>query len=317
MESIYYVITWLCHRTCRHCYEDRFRPYRGEDLQRVVEQSRTNVPRIVSNLPARMTYRDAGGEVMLEPIRSTALYPAIDLLHERYRAQGGIKVVVQTTGDTLTPGLARELLDRRVWNVSVSGLDEYHDGVSPDALRARLAAVFEAEGARPFPGDHDLPPDSGPFYSFFGATPDSWIGRLWPRGRAMSNELSTAGITDNFCNGWSGGLNFLQHHQAGSEVSIDPEGNVFPCCIKTRLPAGNILHRTLDNLLDSLAGDPVYEAITMGHPERMGIRHGWTVEKFLEKCETVLPSGRVYRNLCVGCDRFHDEVLAPLVKIDL
>jgi hypothetical protein len=31
MESIYYVMAWACHRKCRHCYEDRFRPYvRGE-----------------------------------------------------------------------------------------------------------------------------------------------------------------------------------------------------------------------------------------------------------------------------------------------
>ena len=62
----------------------------------------------------------------------------------------------------------------------------------------------------------------------------------------------------------------LQHHQAGSEVSIDPEGNVFPCCFKTRLPAGNVLNRKLDDLLDSLAGHPVYEAITMGHPHLLG-----------------------------------------------
>ena len=31
MESIYYVMSWACHRKCVHCYEDRFRPYvRGE-----------------------------------------------------------------------------------------------------------------------------------------------------------------------------------------------------------------------------------------------------------------------------------------------
>ena len=58
MESIYYVMSWLCHRTCRHCYEDRFRPYYGEDLARVVEQARTNSPRIINNLPERMTYLD-------------------------------------------------------------------------------------------------------------------------------------------------------------------------------------------------------------------------------------------------------------------
>jgi hypothetical protein len=97
-------------------------------------------------------------------------------------------------------------------------------------------------------------------------------------------------------------------------VSIDPEGNVFPCCMKTKLPVGNLLHNNLDDILDSLVGNPVYEAISMGHPERMGITHGWSVE-LLEKSRTTLPSGRAYQNLCIGCDAFHQEVLMPLVQI--
>lgn len=37
----------------------------------------------------------------------------------------------------------------------------------------------------------------------------------------------------------------------------------------------------------------------MGHPERMGIAHGWTVEKFIEKSTITLPSGKVYQKpLC-------------------
>ena len=52
--------------------------------------------------------------------------------------------------------------------------------------------------------------EPGPLYSFFGATPDSWIGKLWPRGRAWQNNLSQATLADNFCNRWSGGLNFLR-----------------------------------------------------------------------------------------------------------
>jgi hypothetical protein len=104
-------------------------------------------------------------------------------------------------------------------------------------------------------------------------------------------------------------LNFLQQGYSGSEVSIDPAGNVFPCCIKTKAPVGNLLEDKLESIIDRLNGNPVYEAISMGHPERMGISHGWSVDHFLEKSKTVLPSGRVYQNLCVGCDAFHDEVL--------
>ena len=57
-------------------------------------------------------------------------------------------------------------------------------------------------------------------------------------------------------------------------------------------------------ILSSLVGHPVYEAITMGHPERMGLREGWSVEHFLEQARTVTPGGRPYQNLCIGCDRF-------------
>ena len=147
---------------------------------------------------------------------------------------------------------------------------------------------------------------------FFGAQPDSWIGKLWPRGRAFENELSTAEITDNFCNRWSGGLNFLQYRYSGSEVSVEPNGNVYPCCVKTKAPIGSLLEEPLEAMLDRLVGNPVYEAIAMGHPERMGLTHGWDLDTFLEKSTITLPSGRVYQNLCIGCDRFHEEVLIPL-----
>ncbi len=124
-------------------------------------------------------------------------------------------------------------------------------------------------------------------------------------------------MADNFCARWSGGANFLDYKHAGSEVSIDPDGNVFPCCIKTKLPIGNLLEEPLEAILDRLTGNPVYEAISMGHPERMGIRYGWSVDKFLAKSRTRLPSGAEYQNLCVGCDAFHDEVLAAgLVQIE-
>ena len=335
MESIYFVMSWLCHRTCPHCYEDRFRPYYGEDLRRVVEEAAANVPRIINGFPERMTYLDpedpddsggfrekrgriivAGGEILLEPVRESVLYPALAQLRERYREKGGVKLIVQTTGDTINEGMVRELLDRGVWMISVSGIDGFHAGLESEAaqraLEEKLMRLFEANGLVPFEqvaehtGDAA---DEGRFYQFFGATPGSWIGSLWPRGRAMANGLSTATLADNFCNRWSGGLNFLAYRYSGSEVSIDPEGNVFPCCLKTRKPIGNLLERPLEEILDSVTGNPVFEAISMGHPERMGIAHGWSVDRFLEKSTIRTEPGGVYRNLCVGCDAFHEEVL--------
>src|SRR5580704_19123204 len=137
MESIYYVMTFLCHRKCAHCYEERFRPYHGVELEEVVGESRSNYARIIANFPDRMTYLDtgddlrerigriilAGGEILLDPVRESVLYPALAQLHEKYRRQGGVQLIVQTTGDVLTAKILQELLDLRVDVISVSGID--------------------------------------------------------------------------------------------------------------------------------------------------------------------------------------------------
>lgn len=339
MESIYYVMAWACHRKCRHCYEDRFRPYIRGELDAVVAEAERNFPRIVANFPERLTYRDqddpqpdgtfpektgrvilSGGEVLLDPVRERVTYRVLDALREKYAAQGGVKVVVQTTGDLLTDEIVADLLQRGVWMISVASVDDFHVGLEgPEKQQAfmdKLSALFERHGMRrsglsaTTRNWHEEP---GPVYSFFGATPDSWIGKLWPRGRAWQNNLSHATLADNFCNRWSGGLNFLRHAYNGSEVSVEPDGAVYPCCIKTKLPVGSLLEDNLIEILDSLTGVPAYEAITMGHPERMGIAHGWSEEDFVAKSRTLRPDGAPYENLCIGCDLFHEQVLGPVL----
>jgi MoaA/NifB/PqqE/SkfB family radical SAM enzyme len=338
VESIYYVMTWLCHRRCVHCYDNRFRPYVRGELDGVVAETAANAARIIANLPDRMTYRDlekpqadgsyperpgriilAGGEVLLDPIRETVLYPAIEQIVARYSDIGGVRVVVQTTGDRLTEQILDEMLERGIWRVVVSGMDDFHVGHEGDKrlpVVEKLQRMFEAAGMKPSgrrADDTEWTEEEGQIYSIMGADPDSWIGELWPRGRAWDNELSTAGITDNFCSRWSGGLNFMNHGYSGSEVSIEPNGNLFPCCIKTKAPLGNLTEEKLTDILDSLAGHPVFEAINAGRPERMGLAHGWDVDRFLAESATETPSGKPYRNLCIGCDRFHEKVLGPVI----
>ena len=46
----------------------------------------------------------------------------------------------------------------------------------------------------------------------------------------------------------------------------------------------------------------------------MGHAFGWTTERFLAESEIDTPQGRPYRNLCIGCDRFHDKVLGPMIE---
>ncbi|MGH9158595.1 MAG: SPASM domain-containing protein [Vicinamibacteraceae bacterium] len=341
MESIYYVVSWACHRKCTHCYEPRFRPYARSRLRALVDETKTIVPQVIANLPERMDYLDlsapsesapggyeprpgriilAGGEVLIDPVREEVLYPALEAIAARYTGQG-VRVVVQTTGDLVTPAVIDELLTRGVWMISCAGMDDFHVGMEGDKrlpLIEHLRQMFEAANMTDSAGRADErnwaeAGESGPVYSLFGATEDAWIGKIWPRGRAWEHSLSRATIEDNFCNAWSGGLNFLRRGFSGSEVSIDPNGDVFPCCLKTKKALGNLTEEPLDTILASLEGHPAFEAISNGHPERMGITYGWDVARFLEACRTTTPDGRPYRNLCIGCDRFHEEVLGPVI----
>jgi len=330
MESIYYVLCWHCHRRCKHCYEDRFRPYVRDELESVVAEAVRNAPRIIANLPARLTYFEdgveragriilSGGDVLTEPVRERALYPTLQAIRDKYREQGGVRVIVQTTGDLLTAKILDELLALGVNTVSIAGMDDYHVGMEGDKrqkLIDKLLAMFHAAGLRNSAlfASRRLEDGTGPaYFNMFGATEDAWIGKLWPRGRAWQNGLSTATLEDNFCNAWSGGLNFLNHGQAGSEVSIDPTGDVYPCCLKTAHPLGNLTQEPLLEILDHLASQPAIQAINAGAPEKMGLAHGWSEERFLEASHTTSPDGRPYQNLCIGCDRFHEEVLGKVL----
>ncbi len=338
IESIYYVISWLCHRQCPHCYEERFRPYRRDELTSVLNEAEKNFPKIIDHFPEHMRFHSpeaaepggkvpemqgriivSGGEVLVPQVREPILYPALEQISAKYRPVGGVKLIVQTTGDLVTPKIVDELLQRGVWMISVSGMDDFHEGMTEERRRqltAKLTDMFTTGGMHPSglkAAERKWHEEEGPVFSFFGATPESWIGKIWPRGRAWKNDLSKATLADNFCNAWSGGLNFLNIGYAGSEVSVEPNGNVYPCCMKTKFPIGNLVEEPLMDILHSLVGQPVYEAISMGHPERMGIRQGWTMEHFLEQSRTVTPGGRTYQNLCVGCDRFHEQVLGPVL----
>src|SRR5262249_2218119 len=146
LESIYYVMAWPCHRRCRHCYEPRFRPYTGDALDAVVSEAERNFPRIVDNLPERLTYLDledagadgtfpekagriilAGAECLFDAVRERVTYRVIERLRERYVGQA--RVIVQTTGDLVTDVIVDDLLSRGVWMISVAGVDDFHVGL--------------------------------------------------------------------------------------------------------------------------------------------------------------------------------------------
>lgn len=55
MQAIYWVLTWACHRKCKHCYDDRFRPYVRDALTSVVAEGQSAYQRVIDNLPNDMT----------------------------------------------------------------------------------------------------------------------------------------------------------------------------------------------------------------------------------------------------------------------
>jgi hypothetical protein len=349
VEAVYWVLTWACHRRCVHCYDDRFRPYVRDGLKAVVDEGRGAYRAILANLPDDMSWRDparldadgaprrnrsllvlAGGELLIDGVREELFYPVLEAIQDRWGA-GGPHVSVQTTGDILTERHVTDMLARGVRTIAIASIDDFHVGLEGEkkfALRDRLRAMMAKLGVRetglggardPRLKEASARPradDPGPFFLFFGAQPDLWIGELWPRGRAWANGLSNAGYETNFCARWSGGKNFLNHGGPGSEVAIEPDGSVYPCCLKTKAPLGSLAEERLIDILDSLKGHPALEAINAGDPEAMGLTMGWSRDDYRAASHVIDPKGKPFANPCIGCDVFFQEKLgAELARI--
>jgi len=331
LESLYWVINHACHRRCKHCYDDRFRPYVRNALEEKIVGSENAYKKIINNLPTELGYKSddgvhhkgriimAGGEVLVDQVRERVLFPILDELRSKYG--NSVHVIVQTTGDLVTAEILDELLARGVWMISVAGMDDFHVGHEGEKrlpLIDQLHALFASRGMEqmndgdPVRSSGDTKPTA--WYNMFGATDDAWIGKLWPRGRAWKNGLTTATLDDNFCNAWSGGLKFLNHGHAGSEVSIEPDGKVYPCCLKTEAPLGDLTRERLTDMLDALKSEPALQAINAGDPAAMGEEYGWSREHFVKRATATMPTGKTCNNLCLGCDAFFKEVLAPVLE---
>jgi hypothetical protein len=338
MESIYWVLTWACHRRCVHCYDDRFRPYVRDELKAVIGEGQAAWPKIIENLPPRFAFEDskdpakqrigriilAGGEVLHKPVREALFYPVLEALQARYSPQDA-KISIQTTGDILTAKMVEEMLARGVHTIAISGMDDYHVGMEGDKrlplmtkirkIMAKAGVTEVSLGGKLADGSRvDYTQEAGPYFLFFGAQPASWIGEIWPRGRAWTNNLADGDISTNFCARQSGGKNFLNHTKAGSEVAIEPNGDVYPCCIKTKTPIGNLTREPLIGILDDLAKEPAMQALNAGDPAQMGATTGWSRDTFLAASVTQKPDGSDYANLCIGCDKYFEAKLGAVLR---
>ena len=46
----------------------------------------------------------------------------------------------------------------------------------------------------------------------------------------------------------------------------------------------------------------------------MGESLGWDSDAFIAASHTTTPQGTPYANLCIGCDRLHEEKLGPVIR---
>ncbi len=144
---------------------------------------------------------------------------------------------------------------------------------------------------------------------FWGATPDQWIGPLWPRGGARTHNLSKAGPQHRFCAEWSGAKGFLDYRRANCEVNVQL-ADVFPCCPMTCRPIGSLLEEPLLAILDRCARHPLYRALNEGRPEAMGEYLGISEE---EGCRRSAELG----NHCLWCDEFFTEHIPETLALGI
>lgn len=336
MQSLYWVLTWACHRKCKHCYDDRFRPYVRDALTEVVGEGIAAYEKVIANLPDDLTWLNettgqrektllvmAGGELLIDGVREELFYPALEALHVKYGAALP-KISIQTTGDILTEQILDECLQRGVSSIAIASIDDYHVGMTGERKFKFMEKIRELMASRGIkevslggenderlkaPNLDEKISETDLTFLFFGAQPDLWIGELWPRGRAFTNGLSKVSYETNFCARWSGGQNFLKIGAAGSEISIEPNGNIYPCCLKTKRPVGNLTEEPLEDILNSIATLPAIQAINRGEPEQMGADHGWDPETFRKKSAQKDGTGKMVENMCLGCDVYFQDIL--------
>ena len=301
MDSIYWVVSRDCNQRCAHCYNDSAPGAPGLTAEQI-DRCLAHLPEPGDISLGRIIF--SGGEVLAWP---ELLFHTLAGLHQRYG--GATKLMVQTNGDLLDEPTLDRLLAHHVCRIDVSSMDLYHPR-STLGRRDHLARLFESRGvveANTIARGNGSDISSSPFlvYAFWGATEDTWIGPLWPRGRARQHNLSKAGPEHRFCADWSGAKGFLDYRSEGCEVNVQL-ADVYPCCPMTCRPIGSLLEEPLLAMLDRCARHPVYRALNEGRPEAMGEYMGITEEEGYRR-------SRELGNHCLWCDEFFTKYAPELL----
>jgi len=238
-QRIYWVPHTVCPYDCLHCHND--------SVPRGVRTPRSTIDRIIAQLPdSDSAYRledvlVGGGEGL---VRGAGIEYLVRAFRERFprgsqatieerRAAGHVILSIQTAGPPLADrdGNASAAridywMDLGVDYIQVASSDMFHRSRHPDyawdTLEASLTAFGEERGIE---------------FLIYGKE----VNRLVPSGRVLENldALQDQGARlltgERYCaDGWETGSRFLSglahDYPQCSEVVIDTEGWVHPCC---------------------------------------------------------------------------------------
>jgi hypothetical protein len=238
-QRIYWAPHTVCYFECEHCHNDSVLEGRRATPERL--------DRIIANLPGPDSHYRleevlvGGGEALM---RGQHMEYLIRRFRERYprgpqadiadrRAAGFVTLGLQTIGQPLCDARGRPRTEAFDYWLRL-GVDFFHIA-SNDIFHERQRPGFPWEAMREnLRGYGD---EHGVFIHIYGKSKE----RLVPSGRALDNldameEVGAALLTaPGYCAGaWEAGANFLtgqdREHPNCSEVVIDPEGWVHPCC---------------------------------------------------------------------------------------
>lgn len=335
MESIRYILTPTCGATCARVADQ------GTNSQRDLHESLgmealRDFEMMLANLPPSMRYTDLraaspeipGGErigrfvlsgcgILADPLLTVLTFPVVDRLVQRYKDQGGVRIVVHSAGADIDGAAIAEL--------SARGVEQFVFSWGEDGEVAGGESVCKRDGVMPHSLLRDKLASTTPE---LGGSADGEVGledsrraihgdphaRHSPHDVAIGALLGRFGIPNGFCNSEDGGVNFLRHRYNGSKVLLHSNGDVFQCVKQTSVPLGNLREESLIRILEDLEGMPAFEAISAGRPERMGLSDGWSEERMYEAGRVGHVGSTACIDLCVACQFFHREVLGPRLR---
>jgi hypothetical protein len=254
---------------------------------------------IVGNMPGQIDRIIlSGGEPIAEKKK---LFVILDALQQKYNSQ--TQIMLQTNGDLLTGEILDALIAKGVTRFDIASIDRYHKAAGGRLMD--LAELFESRGVN---GEEKEPLIRKEHYlhkfplswGYWGATDDMWLGGNWARGRAMQKNIWKKEPDHNFCSILSGAIGFLTGAEnIPQEISIQL-WKINPCCPGTKDPLGDARTQKIADVLQRVAGNPVFEKLNEGNPYDMGESVGVSKKHAHERCGEL-------KNVCLWCDEFFEK----------